>query len=174
MPSASDAERKHSKRAASSMESPGNIKRQKLELLEQLANTNSYKIKSRVQDAAINYLKLGDLVNSAENSRDARKRSYENAKRALEGARKALGEAEQTLSKAVESKDRASETFAVAMKMNEACEAIERRNQSKLALSKAEASFKKQDDLAISLVDRIEQSGLDSFFGEKAQLDKNQ
>jgi hypothetical protein len=60
------------------------------------------------------------------------------------------------------------------MKMNEACEAIERRNQSKLALSKTETSFKIWDNLAISFVDRIEQSELDSFFGEKAQLDKNQ
>ncbi|SPJ73307.1 uncharacterized protein FTOL_03037 [Fusarium torulosum] len=174
MPLASGAGRKHSKRAAFFTESPGNIKRRKLELVERLANTNSYEIKNRVQDANNNCLKLGGIVDSAEESRDAIKRSYENAKRALEGARKALGDAEKTLSKAVESRDRAQESLVLAMKMNEACKAIERRNQSERALSKAETSFKKRDDLAISLVDRIELSELDSFFGDEEHLANNQ
>jgi hypothetical protein len=152
MPSTTGARRKRPKRASLSTESPDNIKRQKFELVERLANLNSYEIKNRVQDANNNCLKLGGIVDSAEESRDAIKRSYENAKRALEGARKALGDAETTLSKAVESRDRAQESLVLAMKMNEACKAIERRNQSKRALSKAETTFKKRDDLVISLV----------------------
>jgi signal transduction protein with GAF and PtsI domain len=59
--------------------------------------------------------------------------------------------------------------------MKDACKAVESRNRAKRAFSEAEISFLEQDNLAMSLVDQIEQSELDSFFfGDEAQLDSDQ
>lgn len=173
MPPASGAVHQHPKRAVVSKK-PRNSKRRKLELIKRLADTNSYEIKNRVLHANDNCWKLDDLVYSAEMSRDAIKRLHEDAKRVSEGTMKALGDAEQTLNNAKENRDRAWQSLALANKMNDACKAVESRNQAKRALSEAESIFEKQDNLATSLVDQIEQSELDSFFGVEGQLSNYQ
>ncbi|CAJ0547047.1 Ff.00g016740.m01.CDS01 [Fusarium sp. VM40] len=173
MPPASSSVHKPRKRAAVSKK-PRKNERRKLELINKLADTNSFEIENRVMHAKDNYRKLHDLFYSAEKSRDAIKLSYEDAKRALEGARKELGDAEQTLNHARENRDEAWQSLALANKMKDACKAVKGRNQAKRALSKAEISSLEQDNLAMSLVDQIEQSELDSFFGDKAQLDGDQ